>query len=155
MFGSGSLCESRWYPEIAEMSIELAQKMKYHGICGTEYKWDERDAKWKFMEINFRPTLWFAITRASGVDIVYDAYLDFIGQNVKKKIGTQKNGVFWQYLVRDSVSFLHYLCAGEVDKKILKQFFNPRKEYAVFSSKDWHVNIMYPLYVLNQFIKYL
>jgi predicted ATP-grasp superfamily ATP-dependent carboligase len=155
MFGSGSLCESRWYPEIAEMSIELVQKMKYHGICGTEYKWDERDAKWKFMEINFRPTLWFAITRASGVDIVYDAYLDFIGRNVKRKIGTQKNGVFWQFLARDSISFLHYLRAGEVDKKILKQFFKPRKEYAVLSSKDWQVNIMYPLYVLNQFIKFL
>jgi predicted ATP-grasp superfamily ATP-dependent carboligase len=155
MFGSGSLCESHWYPEIAEMSIELVKKMKYHGICGTEYKWDPRDDKWKFMEINFRPTLWFAITRASGVDIVYDAYLDFIGRNVKKKIGTQKNGVLWQYLVRDCVSFVHYLRAREIDKNGFKLFLTPRKEYAVLSAKDWRVNIMYPMYVLYQFMKYL
>jgi predicted ATP-grasp superfamily ATP-dependent carboligase len=155
MFGSGSLCESHWYPEIADMSINLVKKLKYHGICGTEYKWDPRDAKWKFMEINFRPTLWFAITRASGVDIVYDAYLDLIGQDVSKKIGTQENGILWQYLVRDCISLLHYLRKRDTDSNALRQFANPRKEYAVISSKDWHVNLMYPFYILYQFLKYL
>jgi predicted ATP-grasp superfamily ATP-dependent carboligase len=155
MFGSGSLCESHWYPEIAEMSIDLVQKMKYHGICGTEYKWDPRDSRWKFMEINFRPTLWFAITRASGVDIVYDAYLDLIGLEVNKKIGTQVNGVLWQFLVRDCASFFHYFRKREIYRNAFKQFLKPRKEYAVLSSKDWKVNFMYPLYVINQYLKFL
>jgi predicted ATP-grasp superfamily ATP-dependent carboligase len=155
MFGSGSLCESHWFPEIVDMSINLVKKLKYHGICGTEYKWDERDNKWKFMEINFRPTLWFAITRASGIDIVYDAYLDIIGHDVKKKIGIQKNRVLWQYLARDCVSFIHYLRKNEIGKKSLEQFLYPRKEYAIISSKDWQANLMYPIYVLYQFLKYL
>ena len=155
MFGSGSLCESHWYPEIAEMSIDLMQKLKYHGICGTEYKWDPRDGKWKLIEINFRPTLWFAITRASGVDIVYDAYLDLIGQRVQKKIGTQRNGVIWQYLVRDVISVLHYLKKGDIGAAALKQFADPRKEYAIISFKDWGINLMYPFYVLSEFLRHL
>ncbi|MCG2776107.1 MAG: hypothetical protein L6406_10550 [Desulfobacterales bacterium] len=154
MFGSGSLCESHWYPEIADMSINLVRKMKYHGICGTEYKWDPRDAKWKLMEINFRPTLWFAITRASGVDIVYDAYLDLTGQKVQRKIGTQRNGVVWQYLLRDAVSVFHYLIKGELSGAELKQFANPNKEYAIISSKDWGVNLMYPLYALFEYFRH-
>jgi predicted ATP-grasp superfamily ATP-dependent carboligase len=136
------------------MSIDLVQKMGYNGICGTEYKWDSRDSRWKFMEINFRPTLWFAITRASGVDIVYDAYRDFIGWKVKRKIGTQRNGILWQFLARDCASFLYYLRAGEFDTKALKQFLSPRKEYAVISFKDWLVSLMYPFYVAYQFMKY-
>ncbi len=152
MFGSGSLCESRWYPDISDMSIALLQKMKYHGICGTEYKWDPRDGKWKLMEINFRPTLWFAITRAAGVDIVYDAYLDLIGRKVPTRIGTQKNGVLWQYLIRDAVSVLHYLRKRDISWSALRQFANPRKEFAILSCKDWGANLMYPVYVLFQFL---
>ena len=154
MFGSGSLCESHWDPEIAEMSIDLVQKMKYHGICGTEYKWDPQDGKWKLMEINFRPTLWFSITRAAGVDIVYDAYLDLIGQRVKNKIRTQRNGVFWQYLARDAVSLLHYLKRREISWTALRQFADPRKEYAIVSFKDWGVNLMYPFYILSEVFKH-
>lgn len=155
MFGSGSLCESHWFPEIADMSINLVQKMKYHGICGTEYKWDPRDARWKLIEINFRPTLWFAITRASGVDIVYDAYLDLIGQEVKKNIGTQINGVVWQYLVRDAISVLHYLKRRDISTAALRQFVDLRKEYAILSCKDWGTNLLYPIYALSEFFKHL
>ena len=155
MFGSGSLCVSRWLPEIADMSIDIVQKMKYHGICGTEYKWDPRDAQWKLMEINFRPTLWFALTRAANADIVYHAYLDLIGQEVDKYIGTQTDGIFWQYLARDAGSILYYLKRGEIHFSDLKQFFSPCKEYAVISSKDWKANLMYPFYVLNDFVRHL
>ena len=154
MFGSGSLCKSCWLPEIAEMSINLVQKMKYHGICGTEYKWDPRDAKWKLIEINFRPTLWFGLTRASGIDIVYDAYLDLTGQEVERKIGKQRNGVLWQYLMRDVTSVLYYLKKRDINSARLKEFVNPRKEYAVISSRDWQVNLMYPFYVLYDFLRH-
>lgn len=154
MFGSASLCESLWYPEVSEMSIDLVQKMGYNGICGTEYKWDPRDNKWKLMEINFRPTLWFAITRASGVDIVYDAYLDLLDLPVEKKIGTQKDGVLWQYLVRDMVSSYSYLRKKELSRKSIRQFMRLKKEYAVLSLQDWRANIFYPLYVLHEYMRH-
>lgn len=154
MFGSGSLLESRWYPDIAEKSIDLLNKMGFHGICGTEYKWDPRDGNWKLMEINFRPTLWYAITRAAEVDVVHDAYLDMTGSPVQPKIGTQKNGVLWQYLVRDAASVLWYLRRGAIDGNMLRQFFQPRKEYAVLSKNDWRVNMMYPLYAISEYFRH-
>ena len=154
MFGSASLCESLWYPEIAEMSIDLVRRMGYHGVCGTEYKWDPRDNQWKLMEINFRPTLWFAITRASGVDIVYDAYLDLTGRPVEPKIGTQKNGVLWQYLVRDIASVAYYVKKREMTWKAIGQFFHPKKEYAVLSATDWGANLAYPQYTISEYLKH-
>lgn len=154
MFGSGSLLESRWYPEIAEKSIALLKKMGFHGICGTEYKWDPRDGTWKLMEINFRPTLWYAITRAAGVDVVHDAYLDMTGRPVKPKIGTQKNGVLWQYLVRDAAAVLWYLRRGLVNGEKLRQFLKPNKECAVLSMNDWRVNMMYPLYAVSEYFRH-
>lgn len=154
MFGSASLCESLWYPEIADMSIDLVRRMGYHGICGTEYKWDPRDNRWKLMEINFRPTLWFAITRASGVDVVYDAYQDLIGRPVETKIGTQKNGVLWQYLVRDMASVAYYLKNRDFTWKSFMQFLHPKKEYAVLSTTDWRTNLAYPRYTISEYLKH-
>jgi predicted ATP-grasp superfamily ATP-dependent carboligase len=60
-FGSGSLVRSEWRPEVAESSVQLVPALGYKGICGTEYKPDPRDGKWKLIEVNPRPTLWFGI----------------------------------------------------------------------------------------------
>jgi predicted ATP-grasp superfamily ATP-dependent carboligase len=58
-FGSGSLMCSEWNEEIARMSVDLVRRLGYAGICGTEYKPDPRDGRWKLIEVNPRPTLWF------------------------------------------------------------------------------------------------
>lgn len=154
MFGSGSFCESQWIPEVADISMDLLRKMHYWGICGTEYKWDSRCSQWKLMEINFRPTLWFALTRASGVDIVYDAYLDLIGESPPPKIGSQKERVLWQYLVRDAASMFFYLRRGTLSSSRFRQFFSPCKEYAIISTRDWKVNIYYLFYALYQYFSH-
>ena len=152
MFGSASLAESRWYPDVAELSMQLVSRMGYHGICGTEFKWDPRDAAWKLIEINFRPTLWFAITRAAGVDIVWDAFVDMTGGSVTPKIGTQRDGVLWQYAVRDLVSFWFYLRRLQLSLGDLWQFVRPwSKEYAVLSFRDLPAVVHYPRYVLHEY----
>jgi D-aspartate ligase len=155
MFGSGCFCESLWISEIADMSISLMQKMRYHGVCGTEYKWDPRDGKWKFMEVNFRPTLWFALTRAAGTDVVYDAYLDLAGCKVRKKIGTQKDGILWQYWSRDAISLFHYWKERDISWTKFKQFIIPRKEDAILSRRDWNTTLMYPFYILCESITHI
>jgi peptidoglycan/xylan/chitin deacetylase (PgdA/CDA1 family) len=80
MFGSASFAESEWSPEVARLSTELIGKLGFAGVCGTEYKPDPRDGRWKLIEVNPRPTLWFSLTRAAGCDVVFEAYRDLVGR---------------------------------------------------------------------------
>ena len=145
-FGSGSYMEAWWSDEIAKLSCDLVQALGYQGICGTEYKWDERDRQWKLIELNPRPTLWYALTRAAGVDVVWDAYCDLVGRPNAIHRNCQDDGVRWQLLVRDVVSGWHFWRRGELStREFLRTVVDPRrKEYAVLSLRDPGVLWGYP-----------
>src|SRR5574338_147017 len=137
-FGSGSYMEACWSQEIADLSIDLLHKLRYRGVCGTEFKWDPRDGAWKLIEVNPRPTLWFALCRAAGVDVVWDAYCDLTGQPNPVHLRCQDDRVRWQLLVRDLVSSWHFLRRGELSfGEFLRTAVDPRrKEEAMLSWRD-------------------
>jgi predicted ATP-grasp superfamily ATP-dependent carboligase len=152
MYGSGSYMEAKWLPEVADLSVSLMKQFNYHGICGTEYKWDGRDRKWKLIEVNSRPTLWFALTRAAGVDVVWDAYCDLLGQPNPVTQRCQNDKMRWQFFVRDIASSLYYLRRGELS---WREFFRTtvdqrRKEWAVCAWNDWGANLGYIIYTAMQ-----
>ena len=145
MYGSASYIEAKWLPEIARLSEDLMTNLKYHGICGTEYKWDLRDQCWKLIEVNCRSTLWFAITRAAGVDIVWDAYCDLKNRPNPLCIGLQKDSVRWQLFVRDMISSVHFLRRGDLSvREFLRTTIDQRnKQWAIFAWDDWGANFGY------------
>ena len=147
MFGSGSYMEACWSQEIADLSIEILEKLGYRGICGTEFKWDGREKLWKLIEINPRPTLWYALSRRAGVDVVWDAYCDLTGQPNPVHIGAQDDTARWQLLVRDVVSGVHFLRRGELGvREFVRTVIDPRrKEYAVLSRHDLAMLWGYPI----------
>jgi predicted ATP-grasp superfamily ATP-dependent carboligase len=147
MYGSGSYMEAEWLPDVAELSIDVLRKLGYRGICGTEFKWDPRDRLWKLIEINPRPTLWYALSRKAGIDVVWDAYCDLTGQPNPVHVGGQDDTARWQLLVRDVVSGLHFLRRGELSfRDFLWTVVDPRrKEYAVLSRRDLAMLWAYPI----------
>jgi len=150
MYGSGSYMEADWNPTIAKISADLVRKLEYRGICGTEFKWDERDREWKLIEVNPRPTLWFSLARAAGCDVVWDAYCDLTGDRNPIHVGEQDDRVRWQHLVRDLVSARHFWRLGELStRSVLKTVLDPRhKDYAVLSLRDPGTALGYPLNTL-------
>jgi predicted ATP-grasp superfamily ATP-dependent carboligase len=138
MYGSGSYMEACWSEEIADLSVDLISRLDYSGICGTEYKWDERDQEWKLIEVNTRPTLWFSLTRAAGVDVVWDAYCDLIGRPNPVHRDCQDDRVRWQLPVRDLVSGLHFLRNGTLGfGAFLRTVIDPRhKDFGDLSWRD-------------------
>ncbi len=138
MYGSGSYMEACWSEEIAALSTDLIRKLGYCGIAGTEYKWDERDRAWKLIEVNPRPTLWFALTRAAGVDVVWDAYCDLTGHPNPVHVNCQDDGVRWQLLARDLASGWYFRRRGDLSwGEFWRTVVDPRrKEYAVLSWRD-------------------
>lgn len=147
MYGSGSYMEAAWLPDVAELSIDILRRLGYRGMCGTEFKWDERERVWKLIEINPRPTLWYALSRKAGVDVVWDAYCDLTGQPNPVHVGAQDDTARWQLLVRDVVSAIHFLRRGELSLgEFWRTVVDPRrKEYAVLSRHDLAMLWAYPL----------
>lgn len=150
-FGSGSLMWTEWQPEIADLSSRLVQALGYRGICGTEYKPDPRDGKWKLIEVNPRPTLWFALCRAAGCDVVYHAYRDLTDRPLEPQLGGQQDGVRWQYFLRDLLSLGHRVRNSDAGLSDAIAAFSPlRKEEAVASLRDLSATLYYPLYGYRQ-----
>jgi predicted ATP-grasp superfamily ATP-dependent carboligase len=137
-YGSGSYMEACWAEEIAQLSRALVRGLGFTGICGTEYKWDPRDERWKLIELNPRPTLWFSLPRAAGVDVVWDAHQDLCGRPAAPHIGVQRDGVRWQLLARDVLAAGHFWRRGELSTlELLRTCVDPRgKDYGDLSLAD-------------------
>ncbi len=154
-FGSASYAESRWLPEIVEASRHALHALGYHGIAGTEYKYDTRRKEWLLIEINPRVVLWEAIARASGADVIYDCYLDLIGERPIGNLGGQRDGVCWQYLARDTDTVIKYLKNRWARPRDLLNYLRPDKEYAIIDLEDSGMLLMYPFYILSQMSRVL
>jgi predicted ATP-grasp superfamily ATP-dependent carboligase len=156
-YGSGSYMEACWSEEIASLSSDLLVKLGYRGIAGTEYKWDVRDERWKLIEVNPRPTLWFSLTRAAGVDVIWDAYSDLIGNPNPVHVNCQDDQIRWQLLVRDLVSGWYFLRRRELSlREFLRTVIDPRKkDYAILSSRDPRTAIAYPVNSIWKYWKHL
>lgn len=111
-FGTARLCETRWEPEIAELTMRLLAEARYQGISDVEFKRDARDGRFKFMEINPRPGYLAALPRAAGVNLSYVAYRDAIGRPCPPS--RQRDGVRWTDLLRDGPDSLREWWRGEL-----------------------------------------
>jgi predicted ATP-grasp superfamily ATP-dependent carboligase/cellulose synthase/poly-beta-1,6-N-acetylglucosamine synthase-like glycosyltransferase len=128
-YGSGTYMESCWSDEIAELSADLVTRIAYRGICGIEYKWDPRDEEWKLLEMTPRPTLWYSLPPAAGVDIVWDAHCDLTGNPNPVHVGTQDDRMRWQLPIRDFLSARHLRKRRELGAlEFLRTAVDPRKK---------------------------
>lgn len=110
-FGSASLVRSAAHEETRQISESFLKALGYHGIAGTEFKWDERDEVFKIIEINPRPTLWFSISHHSNKRIAFAAFCDLTGAELPGEL-EQRNDVMWCYCIKDIWSKLFYLFKG-------------------------------------------
>ncbi|MEM5847362.1 MAG: ATP-grasp domain-containing protein [Candidatus Aenigmatarchaeota archaeon] len=87
--GSGSaICvSSRVYPKMKKYSEKIIKRLKWNGVIMVEFKKDEKDGKFKLIEINGR--FWGSLPLAihAGVDFPYQLYCLAVG---KKFIAVRK-----------------------------------------------------------------
>lgn len=58
----------------------LLNGMNLYGFAEPEFKYDERDGKYKLMEINLRPMMWNRLGFYSGVPLLYTQWLDALNE---------------------------------------------------------------------------
>ena len=152
-FGSACTAESSWEPEIARLSTEFLQSVKFSGLCGTEYKRDPRDGRLKMIEVNPRLTLWMGLARAAGVDVAYVAYRSLMGADLGES--TQVDGVRWIYLHRDVQSALYYLAKHQLSLRSWGRSLQGIKEEAIMARDDLMTALYIPFYAAAQMLHYI
>jgi predicted ATP-grasp superfamily ATP-dependent carboligase len=98
-FGVGTLMETVVEPEVRELGLRLFRAMNWRGPGSIEFKRDDRDGRWKLIELN--PRLWqqHSLAEVSGMNFPLLQYLDLTGQAAT--VDTYRAGVRWVDEFRD------------------------------------------------------
>jgi len=87
LYGNARVAKSIRNPEITAFSRAMLKELNYGGsLVGTEFKYDNRDGKLKFIEINARSVMWYSLIEASGMNLPWIMYQDIaLGKKARQK----------------------------------------------------------------------
>jgi D-aspartate ligase len=72
--GTCRVGEALWNDEVVDQGLRLLRELRFTGIAQVEFKYDHRDGKFKFIEINPRLWQWHENAAVCGVDFPWIAY---------------------------------------------------------------------------------
>jgi predicted ATP-grasp superfamily ATP-dependent carboligase len=139
-FGCGTLTVTRPpTPERARLAARFVKQVGYHGIASFEWKLDEREGTYKFMEINPRVWSWTLLCDAAGVNLPYIQYLEVTGQDVPR-LEQRDDEVKWVELLLDIGYYLTYRRGDHTGAPLSLgawlRSLRGRREFAYFSRGD-------------------
>lgn len=105
-FGGSCYAISAWNNTILELTRELGRKLKYVGHAGIEFRWDARDEKYYYIEVNPRLPANVCFDEECQVPTVWNTYQVCLGNNVRKSDKGQRNGLYFVDLNADLYSLL-------------------------------------------------
>ena len=131
-FGNATtFAETVHNPIIINQAKKILNKIGFRGLCEVEFKYDSRDGKYKFLEINPRTWKWHYISKASGSPFLMGLYnfLYFGKEVIKNKWPI----VRWQHISTDyAIQFQYFLR----NKKLINRDSGHPDIFAVFSLED-------------------
>jgi predicted ATP-grasp superfamily ATP-dependent carboligase len=86
--------------DAADSLRRLLDGLRYVGLFDAEFKYDERDGRFKILEVNARPWWQLALSKASGLDLMTMAYRDALGLPLAETEG-YRVGRTWVHPVPD------------------------------------------------------
>jgi predicted ATP-grasp superfamily ATP-dependent carboligase len=140
-YGNAMVAESIHNPEIVSLSRNMLKELDYRGsLVSTEFKYDDRDGKLKFIEINARSVMWYSLVEASGMNLPWIMYQDLVlGKKVRQS--SQEVNIFW---IHETVGIPMLLRRGR-QRLTIGEYLSPyfsKKAFAVFASDDLKPAIM-------------
>jgi len=117
-FGVGTIMHSIHDPEVAKMGLRFFEGVGYRGVGSIEFKLDDRDGKYKMIELN--PRLWAQNSQATyaGVNFSLIEYLDVTGQGMGPA-PDWKDNVRWMDSFEDLQAFSWFKDYGMVKRRDL------------------------------------
>ena len=115
-------------PELKDLAERLLQEIGFCGIAEIEFMKDERDAVYKFIEINGRLWGWHTLAKAAGVNLPLLLYQHSNGQTLRPALA--KTGIKWVRLITDVPTCVKDILAGYLTFKDYWWSMSGRKEFA-------------------------
>lgn len=133
-FGGSTFAISASNDEVYELTRRVGSALGYVGHAGIEFRWDERDGQYKYIECNPRMPDNVEFDEYCDMPTVWNSYLVALGEKPTKSARQQRDGVIFLDL---RVDFAARLRDGEPILEILgsylKYFFHRRKgQYFAF-----------------------
>ncbi len=135
-FGQGSVVRTiPMMPDVRDQALKLLRRLSYNGESSAEFRLDNRDNRYKLMEINIRPVVTEWLFVKAGINFPYITYLDLV-KNIRITSLTYRQEIYWIHNYWEVINFLTFLRSGNLN---LKEFLNPywnKKVFAVSFSDD-------------------
>jgi len=134
-FGIGSYMKSYKIVDLIQLGRKFFEGLGYTGMGSIEFKRDERDGRFKLIELNSR--FWLQNIQAynAGINFPYINYLDCIGAKTIPCL-TFSNNIYWLDLIQDFRSFLDKRKRGEESMFTWIKSLRHANCFAYFSGDD-------------------
>ncbi|MEM3374796.1 MAG: hypothetical protein QXE31_06320 [Candidatus Woesearchaeota archaeon] len=129
-FGVARVCVSSNEEKLKIFVKNFLKEINFSGNCAFEFKYDERDKKYKFIEVNGRIILNVALSTKCGINYPYILYEDVINNNFIE-INDFEKGIYWINLYADLKESLFN------QRPTLKEFFKPYFSKNVFAYESF------------------
>lgn len=100
-FGGSTYARSRDNEEILALSRALGEALGYVGHAGIEFRWDERDRTYKYIELNPRMPANVGFDEACGLKTVWNSYRIALNEEPDRSRRAQRNDVYFVDLKND------------------------------------------------------
>ena len=105
-FGTSTFSVSGSNDEVVELARKLGKKLKYVGHAGIEFRWDDRDKRYKYIEVNPRIGGEVSFDEACGLPTVWNSYMVSMGRDAAHSGSMQVNNIYFVNLRQDISSLL-------------------------------------------------
>ena len=115
--------------ELLTIAEKILKYVNYTGVCEVEFKYDERDKKYKFLEVNPRTWKWHVISEKSGSPFLMSLYN--LIYNEKPIVKLTWNNAAFKHLTTDLPTIFTLILKGKFKRSRMKNI-----QYAVWDKKD-------------------
>jgi D-aspartate ligase len=122
-------------PELEEVSLRFLRSIDYYGLVELEYKHDERDGRYKLLDVNARTWGYHTLAQRAGVDFPYLLYADQVGRPRAGAMRTRP-GVSWIRLATDVPTAVLELAGRRLDWRGYMHSLRISEIESVFSRDD-------------------
>ncbi len=141
------------FPQLIKYSKKMLDKVDYNGVCGLDYKYDEKTGRIAFLEINARYTGGLATQITSGFNIPLIHCNILLGKNpppLRIKIGTKT-----KWILGDLITLITRISKMNLSKDELKLIMNFKYDsFDDFDKEDKKAFLGEVFYYLTKFLKY-
>jgi len=134
-FGRASTCvETVDEPAVVDPSVRMLEAIKFTGIVEIEFKHDERDGRYKLLDVNPRAWGWHSLGGRAGVDFSYLLWRQASGLAVPES--RPRIGVRWVRASTDVRTVAIEVLRGRLSLRDYVRSRRGPRESAIFSPDD-------------------